>query len=75
MADPSDIFMSGKKIQKCTGIIHMTLHTQWQGFQPLQNVKGISWRQAGSKIIHRFCPKLCGKCCRAKFFMKIYPIH
>src|SRR5919109_3593874 len=36
------------------GVLYMSLHTQRQGFQPLQKQKGVKWTEARPKVAHHF---------------------
>ena len=67
--------MTTQKFQHFLRVIHMPLHTKWQGFKTLKNMKGIGRRHAWPQIIHAFGAEPRGKGGRAKFFIEIDAIH
>ena len=67
---PFHRFMSGQEIRHNTGIGDMLLHTQGQGFDPLQQIERAGRAQHRAKVPQPFRPGTGNKASRAIFFRK-----
>ena len=70
MVDLGHLGMRCEEFHHLEGVGHMPLHTQREGFHPLEQQEGTQSRQAGAGVAKQHGTHTCGKRCRRVYFGK-----